>query len=375
MAIASAGHLQTRLIVTHRGRAYDSGLRRNSVLSLDQNLQGAIRRLPLVKVGVVGLGSDWVQRLSPAIEKMQSRVRVVAVCDDIAISARAAATRWHADAILGVRALLMRQDIDAILLRSAGWQRDWLLDCLRERKLPILLGPEVALTDAQVDALSRSHVHEGTIIVPELAFRYMPATLRLRELQATTLGKAAHLLIHAAAWSSLLARCPSLVPLLDWCTSLMEGVPTSVAPTKAPLPKAGGERVTITYDNPRSSNDLRSVVVVLEPESETGQISSKAVADESPSLCELVCDRGTAVIESPSGLRWTVGGETKHEQLGGDRSSTEVVLDLFARRVLGGLIPTPGPGDLQRARMLAHAFETARKERLRVALPGKQDLG
>ena len=42
------------------------------------------------RVGVVGLGSDWEQRLSPAIEKMQARVRVVAVCDDIAISAQAA---------------------------------------------------------------------------------------------------------------------------------------------------------------------------------------------------------------------------------------------------------------------------------------------
>ncbi len=340
------------------------------MLSPGKNLQGAIRRLPLVKVGVVGLGSDWQQRLSPAIDKMQSRVRVVAVCDDVAINARAAAARWQADSILGIRSLLMRQDIDAVLLRSVGWQRDWLWDCLRERKLPVLLGPDVALTDAQTDALRRSHVDEGTVIVPELPFRYMPATLRLRELQATTLGKAARLLIHASAWSSLLAGCPPLAPLLDWCISLMEGVPTTIAPTAPQLLEAGGEGVTITFEHVKSSSGSRAVVVLLEPDAEADQTFAGAVTDGPPlPLCEVVCDRGTAVIEGPGDLRWTVGGKTKHEQLGADRSSTEVVLDLFARRVLGGLIPTPDPGDLQRARELAHAFEAARKGRLRVELP------
>ncbi len=349
------------------------------MLSPGKNLRGVTARLPLVKIGVVGLGSDWQQRLSPAIGKMQSRVRVVAVCDDVAIAARAAAAEWQADPILGIRPLLMRQDIDAVLLRSVGWQRDWLLDRLRERKLPILLGPEVALdpevalNDVQIDALRRCNVDDGTVIVPELPFRYMPATLRLRELLATTLGQTSRLRVHAKAWGSLLAGSLPLVPLLDWCTSLMPGVPTAVEPTAAQFLEIGGEGVTITFESVGSSSDSRSVVVSLESNSEADPAVAGDTSDRSLlPLCELVCERGTAVIESPSDLKWTAGGETKHEQLGEDRSSTEVVLDLFARRVLGGLIPTPDPSDLQRARELAHAFQAARKQGLRIPLPEKQ---
>ncbi|MGD9857055.1 MAG: hypothetical protein AB7U20_19070 [Planctomycetaceae bacterium] len=313
-------------------------------------------RLPLVRIALVGLGTDWQQRLSPAFEKMHSRVRVVAVFDDVALTALTAAGKWQAEAVLGVRQLLMRQDVDAILLRSAGWQRDWLLDRLRERQLPVLLGPEVVLSRRQLDAWYRSSEDEGVIIIPELRLRYQPATLRLRELQATALGRISRLLIRVSAWRPFLQGTLALTQLLDWSTTLVNATPVEVAPAAPGQRSAGGAaEICITFENVRAAESFPPVELLLvwdEP------IPSEPVGQPLGPLCEVTCEHGSAAVLTPHELQWTVGDELRPEKLTSDRSSTEVVLDLFARRVLGGLIPTPDLRDWRRAQDLAEAVQT-----------------
>jgi hypothetical protein len=58
-------------------------------------------------------------------------------------------------------------------------------------------------------------------------------------------------------------------------------------------------------------------------------------------------------------LHWTVDGQSQDEQLANDRAALDVMLDLFARRVLGGLIPIAGISDLRQTQQLVTLAEQA----------------
>ena len=313
-------------------------------------------RLPLVRIALLGLGSDWEESLLPAVEKMASRLRVVAVYDDLSFAARIPASRLQADLTLGIRPLLWRRDVDAVLLRSLGWQGDWLLHRLQERKLPVLLGKDASLSRRQTETFHRSSVEDGTIVMPELGLRYLPVTLRMQELMATRLGKVVKLVINPYVPMLPSDRFSELPSLLDWCVSLVEAHPRHVEPAATTLTGDAEQGVSMTFDNVRSSSGRHAVEILWKREGTAdGEQSERPPAP----FCVLTCERGSAEIVCPSELSWMSDGKTVQEQLASDRTSMEVMLDLFARRVAGGLIPTPDLADLQRAHELAKAAQRA----------------
>ena len=78
----------------------------------------------------------------------------------------------------------------------------------------------------------------------------------------------------------------------------------------------------------------------------------KPIADH-PTLDEvhLHCEHGDARLLGANVIEWTVDGCRQSEELTTERTETEVLLDHFCRRVVGGLIPVPTLEDLMRARM------------------------
>lgn len=314
-------------------------------------------RLPLVRIAILGLGTDWRERLSPAFEKMSSRLRVVAVYDDVAREARAAAARWRAVPVLGVRPLLMRRDVDAVLLRSVGWRQNWVLDQVQQRQLPILVGPEVALDDQQLETWRRHAEEDGTIVIPELRLRYQPATLRLRELQATVLGRVVKLHIRVPGWAPYLRDASALAQLLDWGCTLAGAPVLHIAQANGNSRSERSTRsISITLGYDRTTVDRPQVDLVLDWE----DVDASGHSERQAAICEMKFERGSAEILTPHNLQWTAQSGPQQETLTADRSSTEVLLDLFARRVLGGLIPTPDLTDLRRASQLARTVEQLR---------------
>ena len=64
----------------------------------------------------------------------------------------------------------------------------------------------------------------------------------------------------------------------------------------------------------------------------------------------IACDRGSAEIRSASEVAWQVGDQRlESETLTSDRSEHDIMLDLFCRRVAGGLIPVPDYFDVSNA--------------------------
>jgi predicted dehydrogenase len=340
-------------------------------------------RLPFVRIGVIGLGPSWHENLFPALRNDKSRVRVVALYDDLASAARQHQEPLQADVVHSIRALLARQDIDAVMVRHVGWQADWLWDRLREQVRPLWLGPNVIPDERQADALTRHVAELGVIVFPELRLRYLPATLRLQELMATALGAIGRMVIHAHAWSLTSAVAGGLFPrphacpggpssahvpgskgdseagrmplshLLDWCTSLIQCRPVAIEPlSTSPTANTGG--VCIVFEKRRRSPRAPEVEIVW---SEPSKTTGKGTELSGSPFCEITCEKGSAVMVSRDELHWTSAERSGQEKLASDRTAWEVMLDLFARRVSGGLIPTPDLGDLRRSQALASAVD------------------
>ena len=74
-----------------------------------------------IKVGVIGLGSQWDTRHGPALRSLADRFEVRAVFDEVSQRARCAAAEFGAAATDGFRSLAFRDDIDAVLVLSRTW--------------------------------------------------------------------------------------------------------------------------------------------------------------------------------------------------------------------------------------------------------------
>ncbi len=302
-------------------------------------------QLPVVNVGVIGLGADWQSRYLPSLQKMKQRLRVVAVHDDVAIRAMAGAEQLGAQPVLGIRELLERTDVRAYLLLGAAWRTEWMVHQLAERSLPVFLGRDIRLTTDEIRSWQRQSEESGITVVPEFPLRFQPAILRLHELIATQLGPITCLGARILPENNGHWAMASLTHILDCCGSLLKRHQTNVE-LIINDPEGAPPHVRLTYEE-RRDTEGRSAAVAADMTVVLPDDSQMPVTTHP--LMELSFSDGTAVIQSPTELHWSVDGHSEVETLDNDRSATEVMLDLFARRVVGGLIPAPDLNDLLRA--------------------------
>ena len=315
-----------------------------------------------IGVGVAGVGPDWPAQRA-ALRALAGRVRIAAVCDAVPLRADAAAAEVGAAAAGGVIALARRSDVRAVLLGDPAWWGLGALDLLLTAGRLVLLAGPVDPGDDRLDALAARAASAGTVVVPDLARRFAPATLRLRELIATTLGP-----VHAVR---LVAPRPEPAPLqesyrqpadadrfaklADWAAHLLPGPVREVTATADP---AAGPATVELRGEPGSpvtgeAGDGPGAHVTLADAADLAGDAARVKAT-------VRCERGTATLAGPDDLRYTVRGEPERvEDLSGERPGFETLLTLFLRRAVGGLIPAPDLHDLGFALALARAAGTA----------------
>lgn len=307
-----------------------------------------------VNLGVIGLGPHWVSRFRPALQKLASKLQVVAVYDQVVSRAEQAARELNARVAGGVAAMVDRSDVHAALLLDAGWPGAAMLRLLSGHRKPLLLAAWVEMSLVELRQIHERAVTQGLTIVPAFPRRCTPASNRLQELLATQLGRPLRIAV-AIAPASLHAvpfateadfggqPPPSNDPLLewtDWCHYLFRAVPQQVTRYD------DGRGVRLDFPPlpvTRATPTPRSAELSIGPE--------PPVADE-PTFDEvqLHCERGTARLLGATTIEWTSNGTDHVEKLVSERSEIEVLLDHFCRRVVGGLIPVPTLEDLLRAR-------------------------
>ena len=295
-----------------------------------------------LRVGLIGLGNSWQSRHAPLLRAMNDRFEVRAVCEQVAHRAEQAAKEFGARPVDGFRALVQREDVDAILMLAPQWYGALpiLAACDAGKAVYCAVALDVELETAH--RLKQRVEQAGIAFMAEMPKRHAPATLRLKELIATHLGHPRLLFCHArlpdrAEHAATAARqqlpLHHMVELVDWCRFVVGSEPSSV--TGIAHPTVNGH-----YENDYEMLSLQFDGTGGVPI--TAQISCghylpdtwpEAISFRPPSALQVACEHGVAFVDLPSSVNWYDSAGRHYESLDADRPVGEQLFAQFFRAV------------------------------------------
>jgi predicted dehydrogenase len=287
----------------------------------------------VIRLGLIGLGEQWETRDLPALRRLVGRVEIAVVFDPIAARAQAVAAELDARHVDGILATSRRHDVDALLVTDLGPGGLATIRLAASTGKPTLVTGSFVEDAEQLATLALAARSAGNVLMPGLALRYAPATARLRELSATSLGRPRTILVRDPG----VARAGRFAELVDWCRYVSQSSPRSVRTEPIngrPPTDLSTCRIQLEFDPGTSRR--HPVVATIECRSDPGEPQS-----------EIVCEHGTAEIAFPHTLVWKGReGAARTESLDEERPDFDVMLDQFLRRVVGGLVPVPDYDDV-----------------------------
>ena len=187
-------------------------------------------------VGVIGLGRLWEARHKPALKRLGDILKIVAVYDQVQRRSEIEASHLGCRAAEGLRELIDDPQVDVIHLLSAQWFGLFPIELACLAKKPVYCGIPLSGDLEALIPVTRQVLDSGIPFMPEFARRFYPATLRLREILATRLGKPRLIVGHSRFFSfnrygepgpaTQIAPAPLLIDpggyLLDWCSFLFQ---------------------------------------------------------------------------------------------------------------------------------------------------------
>lgn len=288
----------------------------------------AIKRDQTIPLGIVGGGTAWESRFRAATLAL-TRGRVAAVYSPQPCEARVLAEETGGQLFLSLRRMIHHPGVKALLILESGWAREWGISLAAARQIPVFVAspidenlPRMAGSLAQIEA-------DGAVVVPGALLRATPAALRLRELVATKLGPIQELKIDMPSNGDVDSH---LIGVIDWCRWLLGS--------------------TVSHMERQSTADEQLLVMNCgrpSPHSPPVRTEIRVVSTAAPQVVRVSCQLGDAELIGESLIHWRTELETTEESLAGDRPAEQVLLDLFLRRVVGGVVPVPSWADLQTA--------------------------
>ena len=290
----------------------------------------ATKRDQTIPLGVVGRGSAWEDRYRAAVLAL-TRGRVAAVFSPQPCDARTQAEETGGQQFPSLRRMLDHPGVKALLVMESGWAREWAIAWATARQMPVFVASPI---DADLPELASSlaaQEADGAVVVPGSLYRATPAALRLRELVATKLGPIQKIEIE---WPGGVDS--QIIGLIDWCRSL---VSSTVSQISRETTEAGPLFVMSCGRRSPQTPPVRTEIHIF---------SSAA----QPLVARVTCEGGDAELLGESQICWRTDSESADESLAGDRPAEQVLLDLFLRRVVGGVVPVPSWADLHAASQL-----------------------
>jgi predicted dehydrogenase len=313
-------------------------------------------RGPRLRVGVIGLGRLWEARHKPALGRLADRFQVTAVYDQVARRAQTEAASLRCAACDGLASLVGRPDVDVVYLLTPQWfgLHPAILSVTAGK--PVYCALPVATDPAGLEELAAAAGASGTPVVPELARRSYPATLRLKELLATVLGPPRLVLGQARLFGFDRSHPPGpttqLVPapltidpgsyLIDWCRFVFQADPGSIQ----------GVGATVFPDRAEGTSGPDFEGIALEfPGGQFAQFAIQRFPKDTwgeasrflpPPGFQVFAERGAAWLEMPDRIQWTDSAGVHEERLPLEPTVGEVLNAQFFRRVRGdeSLAPT-----------------------------------
>jgi len=339
-----------------------------------------------LRVGVVGLGTAWENRHRPALRALSDRFEIRAICEPVAHRAEIAARDLGATPVDGFRALAQREDVDAVLVLSSQWFGVLPILAACDAGKAIYCAAALDFDAEQARQIKDRVERAGVAFVAEFPRRQAAATLRLKELIATRLGKPRLLFCHqrvptggsngqrtAFGMSSL--QMHDMVELVDWCRYVVGQNPTSVL----------GLSHVSAADASQCDYEMMSLDFSGEEGPGTGataQISSgrympacwpEAVAYRPPAALQVACEEGIAFIDLPSTLIWFDRAGRHMESLDSERPIGEQLLSQFHRAVTSLLRNASGVDDAYQAMIVVQKARESHASHCRIKIESEPE--
>jgi predicted dehydrogenase len=334
-----------------------------------------------LRVGIVGLGEGWEQRHKPALRALGDRYEVRAVCDQINHRAEQAAHDFGVKAVDGFRALAQRDDIDAILILSEQWYGALPVLAACEAGKAVYCAASLQLNLEEAELLRSKIQQAGVAFMAEFPRRHAPATIRLKELIATRLGKPRLLFCHkrtpihekATAKTKIMPKADDhrdMVELVDWCRYVVGCEPTSVfgLSHKVQPESTDSDYRMMSLDFSCDSPPGTGVVAQISSGYYMPQFWEEAVSYRPPAALQVACENGVAFIDLPSTLVWFDKAGRHQESLDQERPVGEQLLAQFHRSVTSLVLKVSGLDDAYRAVKIVIAAQRSHQDGCRIAL-------
>lgn len=338
-----------------------------------------------LRVGVVGLGRLWESRHKPALFRLRDKFRVTAVYDQVHRRAEIEAAQLGCVAVEGLSALIERPDVDVIYLMSPQWFGLHPVELACAAGKPVYCALPLAGTAEEFEPLAALVASSGIPFMPEFARRFYPATMRLRELIATTLGRPRLIVGHTRldgfdryghpGPTTQMTPAPLLIDpggfLLDWCCVLFGSYPVAIQGWRGDvLPGVAGATAV--------GPDFESFVLGFDDgglaQISMGRYHRKSWGDATnflpPPGFQIYAERGAAWVELPDRVQWSDASGTHEEHLPMEPAVGDVLNDQFHRLVRGDGSIAPTVRDaLAVARCVADARRSQQEGRQVVTTP------
>ena len=338
-----------------------------------------------LRLGLIGTGNGWESHHRPALRTLADRFEVTAVYDQVTHRAQSVATQFDAVPVQGYRSLTSRADVDAILLLGEGWHGllPVLAACDYGKAVYFATATDISLEESA--SLRRRVQEAGIAFLGEFVRRHAPATLRLKELMATQLGRPKLAFCHfrspepAAAnqFFSTGTRNPcrqELAELIDWCCFAVGCEPswvTSTAHAAAPTsPGISGlpdyQNITIDFSNHESPGT--GPMAQISCSRYIPACWSEALGYRPRAAMQVACERGIAFLDLPTSLVWFDEAGRHQEALDNERPVAERLLTRFYRAVTSLVVNAEDLDDTCRAVEIIEKANQSHEEGRRIEL-------
>jgi predicted dehydrogenase len=323
-----------------------------------------------LRIGLIGQGKDWNSRYKPSLRLMQDRLEVRSVYSAVSALAESIAQDFNARRCEGFREMLSRPDIDAVLVLESEWYGIAPILAACDFGKSVFCGAEVELSPATAYMVKQRVDQSGIAFMTELPRRFAPATLRLKELIATRLGKPKLLFCHRRLQRedgdanrcvrSLTSRADrELVELIDWCGYIVGENPTWVQGISH---KTEPDAVCFDYqvlslgffDRGDGPDTLAQVSCGAYMPSSWPE----AITFRPPAAVQVCCEKGVAFVDLPTTLVWFDAAGRHQESLDQELSIGQQQFTQFHRAVTSLLRTVSG---LENLTCAIHALQQAKE--------------
>lgn len=321
----------------------------------------------MLKLGVIGLGPVW-ETYRTTLTQLRHPLQVSACYEPDPVAAEKS-NALRAELATGILALAERSDVQAVLVTDPGWVGAAAIDLLSRCQKPVLITTWLPTDLSQAIDWYAATEQRGVTLMPAMWRRFMPTTMRLKELLATELGEplevslpvdfrlfatATQMTEAAIGWLDLVWYLVRREPLLE-TVARVGSESRIVFPPRQPQPVEGGAkstrracRVGVSWQFASEFPSLREILG-RGTHQDAGCCAVMKFDEQPIPQLRLICERGTATLLDRTTIRWQQNGsEPITEQLTSDRPERLIMLDHFSRRAVGGLIPVADFNDIAR---------------------------